>query len=89
MTKKLVAMILTVGLLAGITGCSDNPLTGSIDEKKYKTEEAVTLPMGNVKTLNPIASTDEDTYFISKLVYDSLFVLDGEMVPQEFSCKGL
>ncbi len=87
MTKKLVAIILTVGLLAGITGCSDNPLTGSIDEKKYKTEEAVTLPMGNVKTLNPIASTDEDTYFISKLVYDSLFVLDGEMVPQNSLVK--
>ncbi len=43
--------------------------------------------MGNVKTLNPIASTDEDTYFISKLVYDSLFVLDGEMVPQNSLVK--
>ncbi len=44
MTKKLVAMILTVGLLAGITGCSDNPLTGSIDEKSIKRKKPSRYP---------------------------------------------
>ena len=52
------------------------------DEVVYKYEDKVTLPMYNVRTLCPMASTDEDTYQIAPLIYDSLFVLDETMTPQ-------
>lgn len=87
MAKKLISLLVLTLVLAGFFGCDGSVLTGGSDETKYRTEESITLPMGNVKTLNPIASTDEDTYFISKLIYDSLFVLDGEMVPQNSLAK--
>ena len=87
MGKKLISLLVIVVLIAALGGCDGVTLTGGTDKTQYRTEEAVTLPMGNVTTLNPIASNDEDTYFISKLIYDSLFVLDGTMTPQKSLAK--
>ena len=87
MGKKLISLLVIVVLIVALGGCDGVTLTGGTDKTQYRTEEAVTLPMGNVTTLNPIASNDEDTYFISKLIYDSLFVLDGTMTPQKSLAK--
>lgn len=35
-----------------------------------------------VKTFNPIVSTDEDTYYLSKIIYSSLFTFDENMTPK-------
>ncbi len=51
------------------------------DNTEYKTSQNVILPMVNVSSFNPLVSKDEDTYFISKLIYDSLFTLDETMTP--------
>jgi peptide/nickel transport system substrate-binding protein len=39
----------------------------------------VFLPMESVRTLNPVLSKDEDSYYISKLIYDSLFEIDADL----------
>lgn len=49
-------------------------------EVKYEKSNIVNLPMLKVKTLNPINSTDKDTYYISKLIFESLYVLDDHLV---------
>lgn len=49
----------------------------------YKLDDTVNLSMTSVKSTNPVNSTDEDTYYISKLVYSSLFSLGSGMTPQE------
>jgi len=38
--------------------------------------------MGRVKTLNPVISKDKDVYYIDKLIYNSLFKLDENLLPQ-------
>jgi ABC-type transport system substrate-binding protein len=39
----------------------------------------VFLPMEKVRTLNPVLSKDEDSYFIGKLIYESLFETDDSL----------
>ena len=55
---------------------------GGDKDPDYEYRDAVTLPMHSVRTLNPATSTDEDTYFITPLLYGSLFKLDPSMTPQ-------
>lgn len=64
----------------GVASKVEDFLMGS--EKEYKYEDIVHLPMDMVKTLNPAISSDEDTYHITKLLYEGLFVLDDAMIPQ-------
>lgn len=56
-------------------------------EGTYEVVDEVTLPMYNVKTLSPAASTDEDTYYIAPLIYDGLFRLDETMTPEKNLAK--
>ena len=59
----------------------DGTLLPSNDDTEYKTSQNVILPMVSIASLNPLISKDEDTYFISKLIYDGLFILDENMTP--------
>ena len=35
--------------------------------------------MSRIKSLNPLSSTDSDTYYITQLIYSSLFKLDRDL----------
>lgn len=59
----------------------DGTLLPSSDDKEYKTSQNVILPMVNISSFNPLVSKDEDTYYISKLIYDGLFAMDENMTP--------
>lgn len=50
-------------------------------EIKEKKVEEVSLSMVPVQTLNPLLSTDEDVFYLSKLIYSSLFTFDKNMTP--------
>ena len=75
-----------VSLLAlSVGGCSKT--TAFFDYQKgpetiYKTANKAYLSMGRVKTLNPVISKDKDVYYIDKLIYNSLFKLDENLLPQ-------
>lgn len=75
-------MLISAFLLSscGVASKVEGFLMGN--DKQYTEEDVVYLPMESVKTLNPVISKDEDTYHISKLLYDGLFRLDDAMVPQ-------
>lgn len=60
----------------------DGTLLPALDEKEYKTSQTVLLPMVAVSSLNPLVSKDEDTYYISKQVYQSLFAVDEHLTPK-------
>jgi len=82
--KKIVATaFLITAVLA--CGCSDTSFFGGTEENKteYKISDRIFLPMEKVRTLNPAISKDEDTYFISKLVYNGLFEFDEHLIPQK------
>lgn len=58
-------------------------ITSDDDEKDredngivYEDIDTLYFAMSNIKSLNPLTSKDEDTYYISQIVYDGLFTLD-------------
>lgn len=85
MYKKLISILLTLILIAAFTGCTSvkEIITGDVDDDaEYQKSSTVNFAISNIKTLNPIVSHDEDTYYISKLVYQGLFSLDENLMPQ-------
>ena len=81
---KIVTAVLIVSLLPFMAGCDSGDVFwgGGGGEVRYVTERTIYLPMEKVRTLNPMISKDEDTYIISKLIYDGLFELDKNLMPQ-------
>ena len=78
-TLLIVAAVAVVALyMAG----GNKVFDGGSKEPEYDYQDAVTLPMHTVRTLNPAMSTDEDTYLIAPLLYSGLFKLDPSMTPQ-------
>lgn len=82
---KLLIAVLIVSLLPLMVGCGDGGvfLGGGSGEVRHVTERTIYLSMEKVRTLNPMISDDEDTYIISRLIYDGLFELDRYLMPQK------
>jgi peptide/nickel transport system substrate-binding protein len=59
----------------------DGTLLPASDDTEYKTSKTVILPMVSISSLNPLISKDEDTYLISRQVYESLFATDERLTP--------
>lgn len=80
MKKRWLAAICAIVIGSfGLCACEDVPsFLGTEEEAVPETVvvKEVRIPMEKVSTLNPAAAADEDTYYISKLVYEGLFALD-------------
>lgn len=80
--RNIVIIIIAVVVIAGAVSTAAIVRGGaSSDEEaentvEYKPVNTVYFAMDRVKTLNPLASSDSDVYYISQLVYSSLFRLD-------------
>jgi len=80
----VIFSVFMASLLFIQTGCDTGGVfLGGSGEVRYRTEQTVYLPMEKVRTLNPMISKDEDTYYISKLLFDSLFELDENFRPEK------
>ena len=79
----LLALLLAVFVALSLSGCGETDKDSSGDEKKVEYTEVAHLnfPISNIRTLNPSVSKDEDTYFISRLIYNGLFRIDENMTP--------
>ncbi|MBQ7605895.1 MAG: hypothetical protein IJU59_05375, partial [Firmicutes bacterium] len=55
-----------------------------IEEKEvsFTYDKNVYLATEKIRNLNPLISKDESVYYISKLVFDSIFRLDEKLIPQ-------
>lgn len=85
MHKKLISILLILAMLFAFSGCTSvkDIITGdNSDNATYKKSSTVNFAISNIKTLNPVVSHDEDTYYISKLIYQGLFSLDKNLIPQ-------
>lgn len=72
-------------MIFGLTACTTGEVKLFGNEKTeivYRTDRNVYLPAEKLRTLNPLISKDEDYYYISKLIYNGLFELDEELIPQ-------
>lgn len=83
MNKKILYILVSILIAAVSAGCSGNItdiFTGDGDQQ-YEESKTVNFAVSDIRTLNPVVSRDEDTYFISKLIYQSLFILDDNLAP--------
>ncbi|MDR2087949.1 MAG: ABC transporter substrate-binding protein [Clostridiales Family XIII bacterium] len=78
------ASALLCALIAALLGACGTSvrvmLGGAEDAGGVRTASSVVyLPMESVRTLNPVLTKDEDSYYIGKLIYDSLFEPDADL----------
>lgn len=84
----IIVIIVVVVLISGIsviimansdsTTTSDTTSSGTSDSK-YVTSNTVYIPMHRISSLNPLSSEDDDTYYITQMIYSSLFDLDSNL----------
>ncbi|MDR2354891.1 MAG: ABC transporter substrate-binding protein [Clostridiales Family XIII bacterium] len=78
-----LAAILICASVLSLSACDAgvSVILGGAEKSKNVTtvSPVVFLPMEMVRTLNPVLSKDEDSYFIGKLIYDSLFETDDSL----------
>lgn len=81
-TASAALLILALIIGAGLSGCKEElPFIGKGDDAQTQkiVSNEIDIPMLRVRTLNPLVSLDEDTYYISKLIYQGLFQLDSTL----------
>lgn len=77
----LVAVLLLSAFLG--TGCSDGVLgTEELGPSEMRVDTELCLPMDRVRTWNPLLSTDEDVYYVEKMIYEGLFRLDEQLAAE-------
>ncbi len=73
-------------MIAVLTACQmdTKSIIWGIEDKEitYTYDNTVYLATEKIRNLNPLISKDEGVYFISKLVFESLFKLDEQLIPQ-------
>lgn len=83
--EHIVYIIVIAVVLAGalssfyILSGKTKPEQNKAEEVSYKEMNTIYESMTPVKTLNPLKSDDEDVYYISQLIYSSLFKLNNSL----------
>lgn len=87
--NKLLKLSLIFFMLVILPSCGikDGELKSvdskEVDDLSPNNGGQVTIPMGNIDTLNPLLTKNENYFQISKLIFDQLFVVqnNGKIVP--------
>lgn len=86
MLKKIIPFFLSLVMLLSLCGCrmDTKSIIWGIEEKEvsFTYDKNVYLATEKIRNLNPLISKDESVYYISKLVFDSIFRLDEKLIPQ-------
>ena len=83
--EHVIAIIIAIVILAGVVSTvaivKGDVKTGPKEQEDvaYEPVNTVYLAMNPVESLNPLSSQDRDTYYISQLVFSSLFKLDDNL----------
>lgn len=90
--KKIIAILLVLSLLVPLTSCKDNNFIGELIDDNEETEDdlnqkvsggELTVPITNVKSLNPLIAGSSSIYYFNKLIFEGLFELDDKLEPKE------
>lgn len=84
MIKKSFIILLTIITVFITAGCREN--TGFMDaetpaETETVTSNEISIPIEKIRSLNPLVSKDEETYYLHKLIYEGLFALNKNLEP--------
>ena len=75
----IVAILTTVVSMAFILRNDGDTKENSGEIVEFQSINTVYFAMDKVKSLNPLSSQEEDTHYISKLVFSSLFRFDENL----------
>lgn len=81
----IVSIIIVVVVVAGFVSSfyilneKTKPEEDAAETVSYKEMNTIYESMSPVKTMNPLKSNDEDVYYISQLIYSSLFKLNNTL----------
>lgn len=86
MDKKIYIFFILIIIFSFIilSGCSENSsFLGAENPEKTKviTSNEISVPIEKVRTLNPVISKDEEAFYLHRLIYEALFVLDETLSP--------
>lgn len=80
--KYWIPIVGSVIIIAVIISCVNmyREIVLDIDESiEYVNQDTIYIPASSIDTLNPITAITEDSYYINKLMYDSLFEYDNNL----------
>ncbi len=83
--ENIIAIIIIVAVLAGIISTvmiyheKQSEEIQQTEITEYQSVDTVYFAMDKVKSLNPLSSKEEDTFYISQLVFSSLFRYDDTL----------
>ncbi|MGN0659830.1 MAG: ABC transporter substrate-binding protein [Emergencia sp.] len=77
----IIAVVVLAGIISTILIIRGDAAPESSDEEviEYREMNTVYFAMDEIETLDPLSSQDSDVYYISKLIYSSLFDLDENL----------
>lgn len=78
----LISLLVAALLLSSCENGVDFLINSSEETETEVTSQDIAIPIEKIRTLNPVISRDEDTYYIDKLIYEGLFVLDENLQAQ-------
>ncbi len=87
----MIAVIVYVILFGGVDLYRDIHKEVDVKNEKeieYEVQNTISFAVNKIDTLNPVLSKSGDTYFIGKLVFDSLFEYDENLMPEPLLVKG-
>ena len=80
----IVGLIVAIAVVVSLIGIFRDKEENEIVDDGYKKQSEIYIGANKLDTPNPIISASEDTYYISKLIYDGLFEFsdDFNVVPK-------
>ncbi len=80
--KYWIPVVGAIIILAVIISCINmyREIVLDIDDSvEYIKQDTIYIPANSMDTLNPVTTITEDSYYINKLIYDSLFEFDANL----------
>ena len=74
----VVAVIVVIAVIISSVGIYREEVLNIDPNVEYEDGDKLYFASNALDTLNPIVSNSTDTYYISKLIYDSLFVYTND-----------
>ena len=75
----ILAAVLVIAVIASSVEIYKEEVLNIDPDIEYKEQSTLYLPSENIDTFNPVISQSQDVYYLSKLIYNSLFTFDEQL----------
>ena len=79
----IVGFFIVIAVIVSVVNIYREEILHIDDSITYVKQDTINIPSNSIDTLNPITTITEDSYYINKLLYSSLFAFDENLGVQE------